>query len=36
VEDPDSRAHGIDESLHLGDWHAARRSIAQLLGRMAV
>ncbi len=34
VEDPDSRAHGIDESLHLGDWRSACRSVAQLLGRM--
>lgn len=35
VEDPDSRAHGVDESLHLGDWRAACRSIALLLGKMA-
>ncbi len=35
VEDPDSRAHGIDESLHLADWHAARRSVAHLLGKIA-
>ncbi len=35
VEDPDSRAHGIDESLHLADWRSACRSIALLLGRMA-
>lgn len=27
VEDPDSRAHGIDESLHLADW--ARGCLAQ-------
>lgn len=35
VEDPDSRAHGVDESLHLGDWRSACRSVASLLGRMA-
>lgn len=35
VEDPDSRAHGIDESLHLGDWKSACRSIALLLGKLA-
>jgi acetylornithine deacetylase/succinyl-diaminopimelate desuccinylase-like protein len=34
VEDPDSRAHGIDESLHLGDWRSACRSVALLLGKM--
>lgn len=35
VEDPDSRAHGIDESLHLADWRAACRSIALLMAKMA-
>jgi cysteinylglycine-S-conjugate dipeptidase len=35
VEDPDSRAHGIDESLHLDDWRSACRSIALLLDKMA-
>ena len=35
VEDPDSRAHGIDESLHLADWESARASIALLLGKLA-
>ena len=35
VEDPDSRAHGIDESLHLGDWRGACRSVALLLAEMA-
>ncbi|MGI9016895.1 MAG: M20/M25/M40 family metallo-hydrolase [Euzebya sp.] len=35
VEDPDSRAHGIDESLHLQDWRSACRSVALLLGNLA-
>ena len=35
VEDPDSRAHGIDESLHLEDWRAACRSVALLLDNLA-
>ena len=35
VEDPDSRAHGIDESLHLGDWKAACRSVALLFAELA-
>ncbi|CAN5402966.1 dipeptidase [soil metagenome] len=34
VEDPDSRAHGIDESLHLDDWRSACRSVALLLGKL--
>ncbi|HUG85651.1 MAG TPA: M20/M25/M40 family metallo-hydrolase, partial [Euzebya sp.] len=34
VEDPDSRAHGIDESLHLEDWRSACRSVALLLGKL--
>ena len=35
VEDPDSRAHGIDESLHLGDWASACTAVAHLLGLLA-
>jgi cysteinylglycine-S-conjugate dipeptidase len=35
VEDPESRAHGIDESLHLADWRSACRSVALFLGGMA-
>ena len=35
VEDPDSRAHGIDESLHLGDWRNACVAEAYLLGALA-
>lgn len=35
VEDPDSRAHGIDESLHLEDWKSACRSVALLFAELA-
>ncbi|OYN88743.1 dipeptidase [Parenemella sanctibonifatiensis] len=35
VADPDSRMHGIDESLHLGDFAKACRAEADLLGRCA-
>ncbi|WP_051215453.1 dipeptidase [Granulicoccus phenolivorans] len=35
VVDPDSRMHGIDESLHLGDFARACRAEALLLGRLA-
>jgi acetylornithine deacetylase/succinyl-diaminopimelate desuccinylase-like protein len=35
VEDPDTRAHGIDESLHLADWHSACLGEAYLLGLLA-
>lgn len=34
VEDPDTRAHGIDESLHLGDWHAACLAEAYLFAEL--
>jgi acetylornithine deacetylase/succinyl-diaminopimelate desuccinylase-like protein len=34
VEDPDSRAHGIDESLHLADWAKACLGEAYLLGEL--
>ncbi len=35
VEDPDTRAHGIDESLHLGDWRNACLGEAYLLAALA-
>ena len=35
VEDPDTRAHGIDESLHLGDWAHACLGEAYLLAEFA-
>ena len=35
VSDPHSRMHGIDESLHLGDWRKAAASEALLLDRLA-
>jgi len=35
VEDPDSRAHGIDESLHLGDWGRACLAEARLFAELA-
>lgn len=35
VCDPDSRMHGIDESLHLGDFAKACRAEALLLARIA-
>jgi len=35
VEDPDSRAHGIDESLHLEDFRKACLGEAYLLGELA-
>lgn len=35
VVDPDSRMHGIDESLHLGDFAKACRSEALFLQRLA-
>lgn len=36
VEDPDCRAHGIDESLHLGDFRHACLSEALLLATLGV
>ncbi len=35
VADPDARAHGIDESLGLADWHRACLAHAYLLGALA-
>ncbi|MPZ88576.1 MAG: M20/M25/M40 family metallo-hydrolase [Nitriliruptorales bacterium] len=35
VEDPDTRAHGIDESLHLDDWYRACLAEAYLLAELA-
>ena len=35
VEDPDSRAHGIDESLHLDDWRKACLGEAYLFAELA-
>lgn len=35
VEDPDSRAHGVDESLHLGQFAKVCLAEALLLGRLA-
>ncbi|MFO8074744.1 MAG: M20/M25/M40 family metallo-hydrolase [Actinomycetota bacterium] len=35
VADPDARAHGIDESLGLVDWHRACLAHAYLLGALA-
>ncbi|MBM7520444.1 M20/M25/M40 family metallo-hydrolase [Nocardioides nitrophenolicus] len=35
VEDPDTRAHGIDESLHLGEFRKACLAEALLLDRIA-
>lgn len=35
VEDPDTRAHGIDESLHLDDWHRACLAEAYLFAELA-
>lgn len=35
VEDPDARAHGANESLHLGEWRRACLAEAYLLARLA-
>ena len=35
VEDPDSRAHGIDESLHLEDWRKACLAEVYLFAELA-
>ena len=35
VEDPDTRAHGIDESLHLRDWRHACLAEAYLFAELA-
>ena len=35
VEDPDTRAHGIDESLHLEDWRNACLAEAYLFAELA-
>jgi len=35
VEDPDTRAHGSDESLHLTDWHSACLGEAYLFAELA-
>jgi acetylornithine deacetylase/succinyl-diaminopimelate desuccinylase-like protein len=36
VEDPDTRAHGIDESLHLADWRRACLAEAYLFAELAL